>query len=111
MLIYLGLAIIGVRTVLFEPLSLINIASLTLNTIIIFALLFVGGPTARTLGIGVSWLRVVLGGVLILFGLWEIVTLNVLGGLFLIGLGASSGIALGYWTIVVLSQINLEASH
>lgn len=101
----------GLGDVLFRSVTVMSATALILNGITLAALLLVGGSAARTVAINVSWLRIAWGILLILLGIWEVLTLNVWLGFFMVALGALIGVALGYWTIKVLIRVNFEASR
>ena len=79
--------------------------ALIVNAIILSALFLLAGPRALRIAIVSCWVKMALGALLVFLGAWEIVTLNVVGGLILIAIGLIAGIGLAYWTLKVLLSI------
>jgi hypothetical protein len=105
--VYLVLVVFGAFSLLSGGLTLLSLASLVLNAIVLAALLQIGDARMRRIGLTGAWLKIVLGGALILFGFWEILTLSPFNGIMIIALGAITGLGLGYWTVTVIREISL----
>jgi len=108
-IVYCILVLAGTYNFLFEPFNLIQTLGLIVNAVVLSALLLVAGQWALTVGIVSCWVKMALGAVLVLLGVWEIVTLDVLNGLLLIAVGLTIGIGLAYWTMAVLKAISRES--
>ncbi len=104
--VYVFMVAAGSFRVINCGLTAANLASLALNSVVLLALLLVAGAWARKIGIFAGWLRVVLGGIIVVVGLWQLLTLNVLSGLYVMALGLVAGVGLGYWTVSVLRAIS-----
>ncbi len=108
-IVYCILVLAGIYNFLFEPFNLIQTLGLIVNAVVLSALLLVAGQWALTVGIIACWVKMALGAVLVLLGVWEIVTLDILNGLLLIAVGLTIGIGLAYWTMAVLKAISRES--
>ncbi len=107
-LIYLILVIGGISKVVTSDVGLLPTIGLGLDIVVLMALLLVAGSWAREVGILASWLKIALGGLLILLGAISLLTLNLFVGLFSIVFGGVAA-GLGIWTISVLRSIAREA--
>lgn len=107
-LIYLVLVIGGTSSWLTRDAGLLPTVLLGLDIVVLMALLLVAGSWAREVGILASWLKIAVGGLLIVLGAISLLTLNVSAGLFALFLGAIA-IGLGFWTIGVLRMLAAEA--
>ena len=104
-LIYCILVLVGIYNLLFENFGLIRALSVATNTVILMVLLVVAGRRALSAGILFCWVKMGLGAALVLVGVWEVITLSPLVGLYLIAVGSIAGIGLAYWTLMVLRVI------
>ncbi len=107
-LIYLVLVVGGISKVVTSNVGLLAKVGLGLDIVVLMALLLVAGSWAREIGVLASWLKIALGGILILLGAFSLLTLNFFVGLFLVVFGGIAA-GLGLWTITVLQSIASEA--
>jgi hypothetical protein len=105
-IVYVFIVGTGVFGLIEKGASFPRLTSLALNAVVLMALLLIADGWAMKIGIVAGWLKVVFGAILVLLGLWQVVTLNVLTGIFAMALGLVAGIGLGYWTVIVLQAIS-----
>ena len=106
-LVYVVFIVAGVIRVITGEAGLLLTVGLGLNIIVLSALLLMAGAWAREVGILASWLKIGLGGIVMVLGALSVLTLNILDGLITIVIGAANA-GVGFWTIVVLGTIAQE---
>jgi hypothetical protein len=56
------------------------------------------------------WVKIALGALVVLLGIWEVITLNLLGGLLTIVVGSILIVGLAFWTLSVLRAIRQDST-